>query len=101
MPNNTYATLYNGLGNRLLPLICLMRLCFPRERKLYIHWTGTPVRSTFAYEGAFVGFYDLFKSIEGMEFVEENVVAERNRNPDVKDYYFHFADEKPYVIKYG
>jgi hypothetical protein len=51
---------YNGLCNRLLPLISVIRLAEKANKKIQVIWTNTPCRTNLTYYGEDCKFEDLF-----------------------------------------
>lgn len=62
--------LFNGICNRITPLISTLRLAKQCGRPIKALWTGRPGRSCIDYSGAGVEFGDLFEPIPMVEFVE-------------------------------
>ncbi len=59
-------TVHNGLANRLLPLISIIRLAQQTNRKVNLIFHGTPVRSCLRYDGEPCKFDDLFEPFENL-----------------------------------
>ena len=66
---------YNGLGNRLLPLISSIRLSRKSNRKTNMLWGYTPVRSCMTYYGDLCKFEELYEKIEDLS-IDENINSE-------------------------
>lgn len=81
---------YNGLCNRLLPLISIIRLARKSNRTINMLWAYTPVRSCISYYGEFCKFEDLYESIHDLTIA-------KTINQDIL-YNFKYAETKEYVI---
>ena len=81
----SYLTLvvYNGLCNRLLPLISSLRLAKKCNKKVNMIWTYTPQRSCLTYFGDYCKFLDLF-------ITPDNLVYENTDIENVKTYDFFY-----------
>jgi len=77
-------TVHNGLANRLLPLISIIRLAEQTNRKVNLIFHGTPVRSCLRYDGEPCKFEDLFDPVD-------NLILN-----DCRNYYF----ERTYNFEY-
>jgi hypothetical protein len=64
--------LYNGLCNRLLPIVSALRLAKKCNKKTNLVWTYTPQRSCLSYFGDFCKYEDLFLPVDGM-FLELDI----------------------------
>ena len=84
--------LHNGLNNRLLPFVSILRLALKTNHKVNVVWTYTPVRSCIAYHGELCKFNDLFKDIDNVSF----------DNPEHIDYQknfeFRYWENKDHII---
>lgn len=65
-------TVHNGLANRLLPLISIMRLAKQSNRKVNLIFHGTPVRSCLRYDGEHCKFEDLFEPFDNLILNDHN-----------------------------
>lgn len=74
---------YNGLCNRLLPLISALRLARKCNKTVNMIWTYTPQRSCLTYFGDYCNLLDLFDK-------PENLVYEKNDIEHVKTYDFYY-----------
>jgi hypothetical protein len=81
-----YLPLYCGLCNRLLPLISCLRFARLTGRKLVCHWTPNPGRCCLLYWGDTCNFSELFKPIEGIEFVDNETIYQRMGNSEFTDF---------------
>ena len=99
---SVYITLHNGLGNRLLPMLSILRFAKESNQKLYIHWTGKAGRSCLYYEGLeFVTFYDLFRKLDNVEEISEDDIRAKEPHEEglAVKYHFHYSEENPHVMK--
>ena len=73
---------YNGLANRLLPIISCLRLAKKTNRKINIVFRGTPIRTCIPYYGVDCTYYDLFKKNDNIiiDFDENNIKYDRTFN---------------------
>ena len=86
--------LYNGLCNRLLPLVSALRLAKKSNRVVNVIWGYTPVRSCMTYYGGHCTFQDLFIEPENLIFEKHDIQYSKTY-----DYYYwlnldHFVDIK-------
>ena len=58
--------LYNGLCNRLLPIISAIRLARKCNKKINVVWTYTPQRSCLSYYGDLCKFQELFLPVDDL-----------------------------------
>ena len=81
----SYLTLvvYNGLCNRLLPLISTLRLARKCNRTVNMIWTYTPQRSCLTYFGDYCNLLDVFNP-------PDNLVYEKNDIQHIKTYDFYY-----------
>ena len=88
---------YNGLANRLLPLVSCLRLAKQSGRLLNVIFKGTPVRTCIRYDGADCKYYDLFQKNE------ENIVVESETEGVFyeRTYDFQYWLNKEMVIDVG
>lgn len=94
-----YITLHNGLGNRLLPMMSILRFARDVNEKMYIHWTGTPCRSLMNIEGNdLVEFYDIFKKVDDIEVISEEDIRKIDQEKGSVKYYFHYDNKEPHVL---
>jgi len=82
---------YNGLCNRLLPLISAMRLAKKSNRKVNMIWGYTPVRSCMTYFGGYCTFEDLF-------ITPPNLVHEQQNIEHSKTYDFYYWLNLDHVV---
>ena len=74
---------YNGLCNRLLPLISALRLARKCNKIVNMIWTYTPQRSCLTYFGDYCNLLDLFNK-------PENLIYEKTDIDHVKTYDFYY-----------
>jgi hypothetical protein len=82
---------YNGLCNRLLPLISCLRLARKYNKKVNIIWTYTPQRSCLTYFGDHCKLLDLFEE-------PDNLVFEKTDIENSKTYDFYYWLSLDHVI---
>ena len=75
-----YISTFNGLCNRLIPLLSVMR---HKDRKIKVLWTGNPGRASLTYMGETCNFSDLFIVPQQLEFLGDDFFAHK----EGKDYY--------------
>lgn len=84
--------LHNGMCNRLLPLISLIRIAKQTNKIVNIIWTYTPVRSCLAYHGDLCSFEDLFQKTDILR-LEENI------DMNIQEIYeFRYWENKDHVV---
>ena len=83
--------LYNGLCNRLLPLISILRLGRKYKRCTNIVWNYTPVRSCMTYYGDICKFEDLYEDVYDMSIENNNI------NHD-NTFEFKYWENKDHII---
>jgi len=88
----TYLKIWSGLCNRLAPLISTFRICKEKGLKLFVFWSSRVGRWPFTFHGSEdMGFLDLFKPIEGVQFVS---TIPSSVNPINIDYQGNYRDLK-------
>lgn len=83
--------LYNGLCNRLLPLISCIRIAKKYNSKICILWSFTPSRTCINYYGEFCNLNEIFK-------IPSIIVDEKPLINYNKIYEFKFWEDKDHVI---
>lgn len=89
--------LFNGVCNRLIPLLSVMRIAEKTNRKIEVFWTERPGRSCIAYYGKGCEFDQLFEPISGVEFVSQEVLNTKIGGSDFYD--FNYFDLDKAVVK--
>jgi len=82
--------LYNGLCNRLLPLISILRLGRKYKRCTNIIWNYTPLRSCITYYGDLCKFEDLYEDVYDMTI--------ENRIDCINTFEFKYWENKDHII---
>lgn len=90
---------YNGLCNRLIPLISCYRIAKLYNKHLNILWNGPPVRSCINYtDNKPCLFEDIFEKLEGVSIVNQEEFEKLTIKSD-KVYKFHYENCKKLVIE--
>jgi hypothetical protein len=99
--------LYNGINNRLLPLISAIRMIKKSDKNvLKLIWTYTPIRSCIPPDDNIITYFsDLFEEIDIKNKNNEKVKIEIiNYDDNLKNleneelYEFHYWNNKKYII---
>ena len=82
--------LFNGLCNRLLPLISILRLGRKYKRCTNMTWGYTPLRSCITYYGDLCKFEDLYEDVYDMTI--------ENKVDCVNNFEFKYWENKDHII---
>lgn len=90
-PNQIDLVVYNGLFNRVLPIISALRLAKKSNRVLNILWTDAIGRSNLAFYGERTTFFDMYNPIE-------NVKVDDKIGYNAKKYEFRYWDMLDHIV---
>ncbi len=91
-----YLPLFNGLGNRIIPLVSGLRLAKMSNRRLAIYWPSHTGRSNLDFQGEHSKFTDLFIMPENVEITTEKEINEHRDRCDWYD--FSFMNTTPRIV---